>query len=720
MWTSKSSTEAGREETRMSSETSTALTRIAVAGNPNAGKTTLFNRLTGLHQKVGNYPGVTVERKEGAATVNGVSLQVLDLPGAYSLTAHSPDEEVARDILFGWQPDCPPPDAVLMVVDSTNLERNLFLATQILELGCPCVLALNMVDVAERRGTVIDYARLEELLGVPVVPTVALTGQGADALDAALLAPRVSPARAPLKPAVAREVEALSQTLSDRGTPVHLAHGIAVRLLASPTGLDDAAARYSPELAAELSAARDRLTAEGLAWQGCDAGSRYRWLRELVAACVTHSSAEHAVTTSDKLDRVLTHRFVGPLLFALVMAAMFQSIYTWAAPFMDGINHATDALKNLARAGLPPGVLTDLLCEGVLTGVGAVMVFLPQIVFLFFFLCLLEESGYMARAAFVMDRLMSRVGLHGRSFVPLLSSFACAIPGIMAARTIASKRDRLVTILVAPLMTCSARLPVYALLIAAFVPQRRLFGVLSAQGLALLSLYALGVCAALVLARIFKSTLLRGPTPALLIELPPYRWPNWPNLLRELWQRAFLFVRFAGTLILSISIVLWFLAAFPHYEAPAGTPAATAGELQLEHSYLGRAGHFIEPVVRPLGFDWRIGVGLISSTAAREVMVSTLGVVFAVGEKATHEDQSLKDQLRAATWPDGRPLFTPACVAALLVFFVFACQCMSTVAVVVRETGTWRWAAFMVCYLGVLAYGFTCATYQGLRALGYG
>jgi ferrous iron transport protein B len=698
---------------------------VAVAGNPNAGKTTLFNRLTGLRQKVGNYPGVTVERKEGSAVFAGRRARVIDLPGAYSLTAHSPDEAVARDIVFGWQPDCPPPDVLIVVVDASHLERNLFLATQLTDLGWPTVLALNMVDVAEDRGVVIDVGRLEELLGVRVVPLVASTGRGLPELEEAVRAARPATRHTPLRPVAQAQVDALADRLASiDGVPGTLAMGIATRVLVAPQGLDDARRHYGDELADAVSVARAALAAEGCAWQGCEASARYAWLRQVAAQALLHQPPSHHLTRSDRVDRVLTHRWCGPLIFALVMAVVFQSIYTWATPFMDAIDHGAEALKHLAHARLPAGPLTDLLADGVITGVGAVLVFLPQILVLFFFLALLEESGYMARAAFVMDRLMSKVGLHGRSFVPLLSAFACAIPGIMAARTIASRRDRLVTILVAPLMTCSARLPVYALLIGAFVPARPVLGgVLSSRGVVLLGLYALGVVSALGMAFIFKRTLLRGPTPALVLELPPYRVPNWGNVLHELLHRAWLFVRFAGTLILTMSIVLWFLAAFPRYQPAAGAaPAAGAvsGEQQLEHSYLGRLGRVIEPVVRPLGFDWRIGVGLVSAFAAREMMVSTLGVIFAVSEGADESDQTLMERLGTARRADGRRLFSAATVAALLVFFVYALQCVSTIGVVVRETGGWRWARFMLLYLSLLAYTLSFLTYRGLCVAGLG
>lgn len=698
---------------------------VAVVGNPNAGKSTIFNRLTGLRQKVGNYPGVTVEKKLGSCVIGDRRVELIDLPGACSLTAQSPDEQIARDVLFGWQPDTPSPDVVVIVVDASNLERNLFLACQVIELGYPTVLVLNMTDLVEATGAELDDKRLAARLGVPVVRTVASRGIGLDELRSAILAARVSQTRAPLPPAVEREVDELAERL----VPARVAQpgqavAVALRLLSSPDGPAEAAARGGDELAAAVLAARERLADHGIAWQGCEAATRYEWLRRVAAEAIRGLPSGEITTATDRVDAIVTHRFWGPVLFFLSMAVVFQTIYAGAVPFMDWIDRGFTALGSWLRPVLGDGLLAGLLVDGVVTGVGAVVVFLPQILLLFFFLCVLEDTGYMARAAFVMDRIMSKVGLHGRSFVPLLSSFACAIPGIMAARTIGSRRDRLATILVAPLITCSARLPVYSLLIAAFVPPRTMFhGLLSLQGLTLIALYLLGIAGALTMAAVLKRTILRGPTPALLLELPPYRWPDWRNIARELFNRAFLFVRFAGTVILSLSIVLWFLSSFPQVDPDTipSTPAAaasssdepvTAAQWQLENSYLGRMGRAIEPAVRPLGFDWHIGVGLLAAFAAREVMVSTLGILYSVGEQESETDTTLIERLRQARRADGAPLFTIPVVCSLLVFFVFACQCISTIGVVVRETGGWKWAGFMVSYMTALAYVASFLTYR--------
>ncbi|MCC7492581.1 MAG: ferrous iron transport protein B [Fimbriimonadaceae bacterium] len=704
----------------------TASLRVAIAGNPNAGKSSIFNALTGLRQKIGNYPGVTVERKVGQARLDGREVEFIDLPGAYSLTAQSPDEAISRDVLFGWfAAHEPPPDVVLVVVDATNLQRNLFLATQIIELGYPTVVALNMVDQASSEGLEYDLAALARGLGVPVVPTVASRGDGLDVLRATLCEAVRSPLAVPLEPLVEEQLDALASALT---APAGLARAMALRLLATPGGDDLAADRFGPALAAQVRAARRALADAGVPWQGCEAAARYAWLTDLEQRA-SRARRRAGATRSERIDRVVTHRWWGPLLFALAMATVFQSIYAWATPLMGAIETVTGWVGEGTRAALPPGPLADLLVDGVIAGVGSVVIFLPQILLLFLFLALLEDSGYMARAAFVMDRLMSRVGLHGRSFVPLLSSFACAIPGVMAARTIGTRRDRLTTILVAPLITCSARLPVYALMIGAFVPDRPLLGgLLRLQGVALLGLYALGIGGALAVAAVLKRSILRGPTPALVMELPPYRRPLLQHVARDLTDRARLFLRFAGSVILSLSVLLWFLAWYPRVDvsaAPAlaqqslradgrnpdeaaALAAETAnweGRLQLEGSLMGRLGRAIEPLVAPLGFDWRIGVGLVGSFAAREVMVSTLGIIFAVGGETSESDAHLISRLQHATRSDGSPLFTPPVVAALLVFFVFACQCLSTVGVVVRETGGWKWPCFMIAYMSLLAYG---------------
>jgi ferrous iron transport protein B len=705
--------------------------RVALAGNPNSGKSTLFNALTGLSQKVANYPGVTVERKIGRFKLDGATAELIDLPGTYSLTAQAPDEEIARDILFGWRPDTLPPDVVVVVVDATHLERNLYLATQVVELGYRTVVALNMADLAETHGIAVDETRLAERFGCPVVKTVANKGQGLDALKAAIGASRAGTVRLALADPWRSCVVDLGQELASRwNVPASLSEALALRFLSAARGADQALARFGPEAKARVQEAR----VDG--WDGAEAAARYAWVRDLMAEAVSGSGPQ-GTTLADRIDRILTHKVWGLLIFTLIMAVVFQSIFTWAKPLMDGIQDLFADLQLGLKAHLPPGILTDLITDGVVVGVGSVVQFVPQIAILFLFLSILEDSGYLVRPAFALDRLMRRFGLSGRSLIPLLSSFACAIPGIMATRVISNRNDRLLTILIAPLMTCSARLPIYTLMIAAFVaPTPVLGGLLNMQGVAMLVLYLLGVGGALVVAAVFKRTILKSTVTPLILELPPYRMPAWAAALREVWRRSFMFVETAGTLILCLSIVLWFLAAFPRVtvaDAPAlahqdmvanGEDVTNAAAVQtavrrveqrtqMEQSFMGHLGRAIEPVVRPLGFDWKIGVSLLASFAAREVVVSTLGILYTVNDVETNR-QTLVERLRGAT-----ATFTPAVVWSLLVFYVFACQCMSTVSVVVKETGGWRWPAFMVSYMMVLAYTASMVTYQGLHRIGY-
>ena len=610
--------------------------RLGLVGSPNCGKTTLFNALTGLRAKVGNYAGVTVERREGETEIEGRHVVVVDLPGTYSLTPIGPDEAVVARLLAGELAGVPRPDALVVVADACTLERSLLLVAQVLRLGLPTCLVLTMVDELAARGGQLDLPHLERALGVPVLGVVGHRGLGLDSLRRLLGHPERW-GRPPFPP---------------------------------------------PAEPMERSA----------------------WAESVLASVLQQRPGRSRIT--DAIDRVVLHPVAGSVIFLGVMLGFFQLIFAWAQPAMDGLDHAVGAAAAALRAALPPGIATDFLTQGVLGGVGAVVVFLPQIVLLFTLLYLLDDFGYMARAAFVIDRLMGRIGLEGRSFVSLLSSYACAVPGIMATRTIPSSRNRLVTILVAPLMTCSARLPVYTLLIGAFVPARRVLGPLGLQGLALLGLYVLGGTAALVAAAVLKHTLLRGEGVPFYMELPPYRVPTLRLLLTQVWGSARAFLRRAGTIILGVSVILWTLLHFPQATPPPDLGPAAASRFALEQSFAGRIGHAIEPALAPLGFDWKIGVGLVASLAAREVIVSTLAQIYA----ATDEDASLREAVRADVDPrSGRPIFTPGTVAALLVFFVFALQCTSTLAVMRRETNSWRWPAFAFGYLFVLAYAASFA-----------
>lgn len=658
----------------------------ALVGNPNSGKSTLFNALTGLRQKVGNYPGVTVEKKLGTAySQHGQAMTIIDLPGAYSLAARSPDEAVTRDVLFGRRPDTPAPDRIVCVVDAANLERNLYLVHQVLDLGRPVIVVLNMMDLARSQGFTVRAEALQQELGIPVIPCEAVNGRGILELKLAMSRSDLPLSRhawdvpAELAPAVA----SLQAELIEQGRAPLTARAEALLVLTEGT-------EQGPALVQ----------------------ARYDAIGRLAAQACSHDGAARTSWT-DRIDAAVTHPLWGWVVFAAVMTLLFLGIFTFAQTPMAWIDAGTGRVAGWVRTLMAPGDFRNLLTDGVIAGVGAILTFLPQILVLFFFIGLLESTGYMARAAFIMDRLMNRVGLNGRSFIPLLSSYACAIPGILATRTIEQPKDRLTTILVAPLMSCSARLPVYLLMIAAMLPADRA-PLIVKVGLMLL-MYGLGTAGAFGFAWLFKRTLLKGAPPPMIMELPPYRLPRLGDVGKEMVHRAWHFLRQAGTVILGISILLWFLSAYP--KLPAGSPP----EQQVEQSFVGRIGRVIEPAIKPLGFDWRIGVGLVSSFAAREVFVSSTAVVFRVEHvdpDSAGKSAPLRTALRDARWPDGRPLFTPLVCLSLMIFYVFAMQCMSTLAVVRRETGSWRWPAFQAAYMTGTAWVLSFLVYQGGHLLG--
>ncbi len=653
---------------------------IALAGNPNAGKTTLFNSLTGLKQKVANYPGVTVERKEGPWAVIGHTANLVDLPGLYSLDATSLDEQIARDIITGVQAGLKKPDAIVAVVDATNLERNLYLVMQLFEFGVPVVIALTMIDVFEKQKHEIDVEMLSVLLKTPVVAVNAKTGRGTEELAAKI-------------------TEVINTT---PGVP------------------------YVFEETDEEAGPHGKIF------------SRYNFISSVVQESVWHSDhAKHRL--SDKIDRILTHRIFGLLILVGILLLVFQTIFSWASLPMDLLDQGFGSLADVVRAQMAPGMLTDLIADGIIAGVGGVVVFLPQILLLFLFISLLEDSGYMARAAFLLDKLMSRVGLHGKAFLPLISSFACAIPGIMATRTIESRRDRFATIMIAPFMSCSARLPVYTLMIATFFAGQTVLGFFSLGAVLMLAMYALGIAVAIAVAAVLKRTILKSPPPPFLMELPPYRLPNLRTVFQNMLTRALVFLKRAGTIILAISIILWALMYFPRGAEVASPVTADQSETaavlgdegggpgdellpeseQLKNSYAGMLGHAIEPVIEPLGFDWKIGVALIASFAAREVLVSTLSIIYNVGKDENEESETLISAVRNAKRDDGRPAWTPLTALTLMVFFVLAMQCISTIAIVRRETNSWSWPLFMLVYMTGLAYIASLITYQAGRFLGF-
>jgi len=710
---------------------------VALAGNPNSGKTTIFNALTGLRQKVANYPGVTVEKKTGRCRLpDGAFANIIDLPGTYSLISRSPDEQVAMEVLRGVRSDSSPPDAVIVVVDASNLQRNLYLVSQLIELGRPLVVVLNMMDIALRRGLHISPERLEKQLGVPVIPVVGHKRQGIDLLKKAILQARVAPMPDwPLPQEMREEVARVGGALGNQS------NAIAERLLIGDRARDLKDIWLREPVASLLSKANERFSSLGIDPMQADIEAHYQWIdsvasASLIPACerligsgpVVDPNAPPRPTLTQRVDAILVHKFWGLLIFALIMATLFVTIFWLAQPIMNAMQNGILAIGHWLTHALPEEPVKSLLNAGVIAGVGTVISFVPQIALLFMFLAILEDTGYLARAAFLMDKLLARVGLHGKSFIPLLSSFACAIPGIMAARTIENRRDRLATILIAPFMSCSARLPVYALLIGAFFST---VGALAQAGI-MLGCYALGIIAAVATAWVFKRSLLKGGATTFILELPSYKLPQVSQVARQVWINAGRFVTKAGTTILAFSVILWAISYYPRLPKTRAESIGTATRVRLEHaeppakqltpeeidtgvqngisaaqseySIAGRIGHGMEPALRPLGFDWKMGIGLIGAFAARETFVSTMGITYAVGNTDEGGTDSLQSAMRADRFASGKPVWTPLVAISLLVWFVLALQCISTVAIARRETGGWGWPIFMIVYMNALAY----------------
>ena len=816
---------------------------VALVGNPNTGKTTLFNVLTGFRQRVGNYAGVTVDKRTGRLRTpdSDLVVELIDLPGAYSLAARGEDEAILLDVVLGRQSKTTAPDAILCVVDATNLPRNLFLLTQVLELGKPVVVALNMMDLAEARGVRVDVEALALEIGAPVVPIVANKQVGLSALKEAVVASLSAGAvdHCPSFPScVCAELDGLCETLSQHA---HADHAPTTRVEALQTLLDPGGyhetrvvQRCGRGLAGELAERRRRILAAGESLVEVEAKVRYGWIDRVIEHVVRQPDAPSRSRT-ELVDRVLTHRIAGTAIFLLLMGVCFQAIYSWAAPLMELIDGLFVALGGGVREWLPAGALQSLLADGVVSGVGAVLIFLPQILILFLFIAVMEDCGYMARAAFLIDRWMGLFGLGGQSFIPLLSSFACAVPGILATRTIDDRRDRFVTILIAPLMSCSARLPVYALLIGAFVPATPLLGnLVTTQAATLLAMYLVGVVVAVPVAWILKRTVLKGPVPSFLMELPSYKWPSTATVMYRMYDQGKSFVTSAGTIIFAVALIIWALGYYPHpteigaaHEAErvalrqshdaviaetlghaatadsaartdsivlpdpvvalktesdriaamaarleqneeafaesverdgleedaapwidrrreadesaartlAADPAiadaarrlakshqellsrideidrAEAGDY-LAHSYLGRSGRFLEPAMRPLGWDWKIGTGVIAAFLAREVVVATMGTIYNLGADQDERSVGLRTKLRDATWPDGRKVFGVPVALSIMVFFALCCQCTSTLAAIKRETKSWRWPVFAFTYMTASAYIAAFLVYQ--------
>jgi len=694
---------------------------IAVVGNPNSGKSTLFNRLTGLKQRIGNYPGVTVERHVGTLKVDEASIELVDLPGTHSLSAHSIEEHIAVDVIFGRMPGTRKPDGILAVLDATNLYQGLFLVQQLLELRVPTIIALTMTDAAERSGIEIDTALLSQKLGgVPIFPVVATTGAGLARLREAMGSlPNLPPhERVVVWPELA---EVASELAVGSKEPIRFAELERLLIDGATPANSDFLNKLSASAQESLETKRDSLF--GIEPPiARDARIRYAWVRDVLSE--VQRSAPPFYSWRTHVTTFLNRPIPGTIGLFLVMAIVFQAVFAWATPLMDLIDGAAAALGASVVRSFGDGALASLLADGVIAGVGSVVIFLPQILILFLFIILLEDSGYLARAAYLMDRAMRSVGLSGQSIIPMISSFACAVPGIMATRVIPNRRDRIATILAAPFMTCSARLPVYALLIAAFVPAHQV-GFVNLQGLVLFGLYMFGIVAGVLTALLIRKTALRGPKQPFALMLPEFRRPNLQTVLIQLLGRAKVFLYRAGTVIFVVAVLIWALAYYPRSDVlgpeverqrtiAAYTLSGAALEAeytridnvaaakQLEQSWLGRAGHFVEPVFAPLGWDWRVSSAVIAGFPAREVVIAVLGTVYAVGDDA--DEGTLSGRLKASTWPDGRPVFTLPMVIGLLIFYACCLQCAATLAVIRRETNSWRWPVFAWFYMTAIGY----------------
>ena len=688
---------------------------IAVIGNPNSGKSTLFNRLTGLRQTTANYPGVTVEKHTGTLQLDKQAISLVDLPGIYCLGGKSADERIAVDVLLGRVKDTKAPAGLVVVVDATHLYQGLYLLEQLLEMQLPVIVALTMVDVATANGISIDIPALQKRLGgVSVIPVTATTGHGLEALRNALAS--LSQAEVPEIPESWPELSRTARSLASQ------AHGIP--RIDVIQGLLHPGSEEACELAGALGqdiVDRTRNDFFGVGPpQAEEARRRYRWARQVLDE--VQSQAPLVSKLSARFQRWLNRPWPATGLFFAVLILVFQAVFSWATPLMDVIDAGGSRLGAWVIATFGEHALSSFIADGVIAGVGSVIIFLPQILILFLFIIVLEDSGYLARAAFLMDRVMRSVGLSGQSVIPMLSSFACAIPAIMATRVIPNRRDRIATILAAPFMTCSARLPIYALMIAAFVPNDAV-GWFNLQGLVLFGLYLLGIIGGLLTALLLKSTALKGPKPHFMLALPEFRRPNIHTVTIKLLDRARIFLKRAGTIIFLVAMVVWALAYFPRLDLPddrfttqnvtVTNPETSRNERaaeQLAQSWLGRAGQFIEPVFKPLGWDWRVSSAVIAGFPAREVVVAVMGTIYAVGSEA--DESSLKAKLRAATWPDGRMVFTLPMVLGLLVFYAWCLQCAATVATIRRETNSWRWPIFGWFYMTGVAYIGALVIYQ--------
>ncbi len=700
---------------------------IALVGNPNCGKTALFNLLTGMNQKVSNYPGVTVERKLGGCLLpSGEVLNILDMPGTYSLTPESLDEQIVTEQVLSWQKEGKAPSAIVSVVDATNLSRNLYLTTQLLDLGIPVILVLNMMDKVKQPIALPSDREFIEAFGVTAVVKIsAIKKTGIDTLKEALQQTQIQhkiPDGDHIPYSVDSQVLAIMYPLQQLfqkklNYSPRLALGQSLSFITRNAVTQVFESFYGtnhPEFYQEIQSLRpgiiSHLNEKGYSHRTLESTSRYNWIDDTLKTISNHQpSIIEDRSFSEKVDRILTHPVAGPALFVMLLIIIFQSIFSWSTIPMDAIDYAITNLSQSVFNSMSAGILRSLIVDGIFAGVGAILIFLPQILILVFAMTILEDSGYMSRIAFMLDRFMSRIGLHGRSVLPLMSGYACAIPGIMATRTIDSWKERLLTILIVPLMSCSARIPIYVLMISALIPPITILGFISLQGFTMVLMYFLGTVTALFLAFIMSKFITTKDSSSFIMELPPYRLPLMRSVTRQVFSRGKQFITDAGKIIMAMSIVLWFLATFPMND----------DSQSIETSYAGKVGHLIEPVIKPLGFDWKIGVGLITSFAAREVFVSTLATLYNVGDDEEGVVQ-LKESLRHDVDPvTNKPRFSPLIALSIMVFYVYAAQCMATIALVKRETNSWKWPIFMFVYMTTLAYGMSFLVYQGGKLLGF-
>ena len=695
--------------------------RVAILGNPNCGKTAIFNLLTGLNQKVSNYPGITVEKKVAKVKIGNDAFHLEDYPGSYSLISQSIDEKIVSDNIYTWirEPESRP-DAIVYVADINNIRRNLYFCTQLLELDIPTIVLLNMSDILDKEND-FDYIKLKKELNVlNIIPFSAVTHLGVDILQDTLVDLFSNPVKpknrkmnigkevlSNLSPLL-KEVESIFNISDD------LRNNICLRFACNPDHINDVSLNESDKnsIKSKIINSIDSIDDDiKPLFSTLESDLRYGWIDQILMNCSYKKiKVIDKKTKSEKIDGILTHPWIGPVIFVGILYFIFQSIFTWAGIPMDFIDSLVASFGNYIYGIMPEGLLRDLLVDGIIAGIGGIVIFLPQIILLMLFMTILEDTGYMTRATFMMDKFMRSMGLHGKSVLPIMSGYACAIPGIISTRTIDSWKERLITILILPLISCSARLPVYVLMIGAFIPQTYLFNFIGLQGFVMVVMYFLGTITAFILAKVFSHFLSESSNPSFIMELPSYRLPIMGSVIRQVFNKSKLFLIDAGKIIMIISVILWFLVSFPKNDL---------GEVNISESYAGYIGHTIEPVIEPLGFDWKIGIALITSFAAREVVVSTLSTIYNINDDGENM-VNLKDAMLNDVDPDtGKNTYTPLIAISLMVFYVYAAQCMVTFAVVKTETNSWKWPIFMVLYMTALAYSMSLMVFQFGRMLGF-